>query len=185
VVALAALLGASLAAGVAGTGPAVAALGHGVVADPTTAGALSAGQMRAALWLYRHTPADAVIATNVHCQPEPTRPHCDARAFWVTGLGGRRALIEGWGYTDAAVAANGRDGLGFTRQPAPDLARFELNERVFTAPSAADLETLQRRYRVGWLFADRAAGPVSPRLDQLATPRYSDATVTIYQLNGQ
>ena len=79
--------------------------------QPPTERLITAEEMRAALWLDAHAGRDDLVATNVHCQPIARRKPCDARAFWVAGLGGRRTLIESWGYSDEAVAANGRNGL--------------------------------------------------------------------------
>ncbi|MGW5558401.1 hypothetical protein ACWER9_14380 [Micromonospora sp. NPDC003944] len=178
----AALLGASVARGVDGAVRyAQAAPGlPAPVAQPST---VTAAEMRAALWLDEHAGDDDVVATNVHCRPVPTTAHCDARAYWVTGLGGHRTVVESWGYTDAALAAHGRWGLGYVRQDPPDPARFALNERVFRAPTAADLDRLRTDYRVRWLFADTRAGEVSPALAGLAQVRLVSGSVTVYELS--
>ncbi|GAB1644785.1 hypothetical protein [Krasilnikovia sp. MM14-A1259] len=139
-------------------------------------------EMRAAQWLDAHAGPDDVVATNVHCQPVRNRHVCDARAFWVAALGGRRVLVESWGYSDAAVAANGVGGRKYMFQPPPDPGLYARNERAFTDPTAADLAELRRVHRVRWLFADRRAGPVAPRLSELATIRRTDGPVTIYEL---
>ncbi|WP_205809377.1 hypothetical protein [Micromonospora sp. HNM0581] len=139
-------------------------------------------EMHAALWLNQHTDPDDVVATNVHCRPVRTTPHCDARAYWVTGLGGRRTVVESWGYADATLAAHGRGGLRYPQQPAPDPTLFALNERIFTAPNPADLARLRDAYGVRWLLADPNAGPVSPDLARLAAVRYTAGPVTIHEL---
>ncbi|MEU8296021.1 hypothetical protein AB0C04_01855 [Micromonospora sp. NPDC048909] len=148
----------------------------------TRALVVTADEMRAALWLDGHAGADDVVATNVHCRPVRTTGHCDARAFWVTGLGGRRAVVESWGYTDAALAAHGRDGLGYARQAPPDGEQFALNERIFATPTPVDLERLRREYGVRWLVADTRAGAVSPELAALAVVRHRSGPVTVYEL---
>ncbi|MGA8116303.1 MAG: hypothetical protein WCA46_21810, partial [Actinocatenispora sp.] len=163
---VAVVLGAALAANLPPTVDTLvlrAVKGRAVVGGTPGARSVRATEMRAARWLDAHAGPDDVVATNVHCQPVPTVPYCDSRAFWVTGLGGRRTVLEGWGYTDGAVGAQGRHGYGYPRQPAADTRRFALNERVFTDPTAADVRELQHRYATRWLFADRRAGPVSPR----------------------
>ena len=63
---------------------------------------LSPGAGAAMAWVDQHTPNDAVVATNRHCVKGPQRPRCLSIAFWVSGLGGRRTVLEGWGYTSAA-----------------------------------------------------------------------------------
>jgi hypothetical protein len=140
-------------------------------------------EMRAAMWLNKHSGRDDLIATNVHCQPITSLVTCDARAFWVVGLSGRRALIESWGYTDQAVAANDVHGLRYFFQPPPYEDRYALNQRAFTEGDPADVARLRDGYHVKWLFADsRALGGVSPNLARVATVRYTDGPVTIYRL---
>ncbi|MEV4711261.1 hypothetical protein [Micromonospora sp. NPDC049374] len=176
-----ALLGASLATGVdipvrhllAGEDP-LGAINQQLV--------VTEAEMRAALWLNEHTDPDDLVATNVHCRPVRSTPHCDARAYWVTGLGGRRALVESWAYADATLAAHGRDGYRYPRQSAPDPALFGLNERIFTAPTPADLARLREAHGVRWLLADTNAGPVSTDLARLAPVRYTTGPVTIHEL---
>ncbi len=184
-VAVTAVLGAGCAAAWFGTGPAVVrAVDGGVRAQPASGPATTVAEIRAAQWLDKHAAADDVVATNVHCRPIVTIPHCDARAFWVTAFGGRRTVIEGWAYTDAAVAADGRDGRGFVRQLAPDGTRYALNERVFVDPSLKAVTMLRTLYGARWLFADRRAGSVSPRLSDYAVVRYEDGPVTIYEFTS-
>ncbi|GAA2596459.1 hypothetical protein GCM10010435_89580 [Winogradskya consettensis] len=143
---------------------------------------LTRAEMRAALWLDENAGNDAVVATNVHCQPIGRAKPCDARAFWVAGLGGRRTLVESWGYSDATVAANGVNGIKYPLQPAPDPALFALNERVFTVADVADVRALREAYGVKWLFADSRAGTVSPQLAMQAKVAYTAGSVTIYEL---
>jgi hypothetical protein len=177
---VAAALGGSIASGVSVWASAIWK-GESAV-PPMPARAITTAEMRAALWLNAHAGNDDVVATNVHCVPIGRPKPCDARAFWVAGLGGRRTVIESWGYSDATVAANGRNGLKYPLQPAPDPARFALNERVFTNGDPADLAQLRREFRVRWLFADSRAGRVSPHLASLATVRLISGPVTIYEV---
>ncbi|GIE98375.1 hypothetical protein [Paractinoplanes rishiriensis] len=137
----------------------------------------------AALWLDRNAGRDDLVATNVHCMHLTWRSMCDARAFWVAGLSGQRMLVESWGYTDQAVAADGVNGKRYPQQPAPYPDRFALNQRVFAEGSAADVAELRDRYGVRWLFADsRAAGGVAPGLSRVATLRLTSGPVTVYEL---
>lgn len=143
---------------------------------------VTAAEMRAAIWLDDNAGEDDIVATNVHCQPLSGYKVCDARAFWVAGLGGHRTLVESWGYSDEAVAANGVDGRTYMQQPAPDQQEFQLNERVFSTGAAADVTALRDTYGVRWLFADTRAGAVSPELAKQATVRYTAGSVTVYEL---
>ncbi len=124
-------------------------------------------------WLEQHTPNDAVVATNRHCVSGPERPRCTSVAFWVSGLGGRRTVLEGWGYTSAA---------GFSTAPAPYPERLAVNDAVFTDPGKKTIERLRRDYGAGWLVADSSAGPVSAELARFADPKFSSGEVTVYEL---
>jgi hypothetical protein len=181
-----ALLGASLTAAWLTLWPGIQqAVQDGFSSPPTSdAESVTAEEMRAAMWLDAHAPDADVVATNVHCLPIATREHCNSRAFWVAGLGGRRTVIESWGYLDEVVAAHGVDGYSYSRQPPPDQERFALNERVFSSPTAADITKLRERYGARWLFADSRAGPVSPRLASFGVISYVDGPVTVYRLSA-
>jgi hypothetical protein len=179
---LAAVLGGSLAANLEVTARAIHAH-HGPV--PLRA-EVTAPEMRAARWLDQNAGADDVVATNVHCMPmnvKDSKNKCDARAFWVAGLGGRRSYIESWAYSDQAVGANGVNGLKYMYQPAPYPDRYSLNQRVFATGDAASVAEL-RAQGVKWLFADTRAGQVAPALAQVAHVSYTAGPVTIYQLNA-
>ncbi|MFC7529575.1 hypothetical protein [Actinoplanes sp. GCM10030250] len=156
------------------------------IADPAEprarpAMAVRGVEMRAALWLDEHAGRDDVVATNVHCMPMKATL-CNARAFWVAALGGRRTLVESWGYSDKTVAANGENDLRYVYQPAPDPAIFELNQRVFAEGDPVDVARLREDYGVRWLFADTRAGEISPRLASIAAIRLQRGPVTIYEL---
>jgi hypothetical protein len=124
-------------------------------------------------WVNAHIPNDAVVATNRHCVYGRERRDCSSVAFWVSGLGGRRTVLEGWGYTSAAKALT---------DPTPFPERLAVNDAVFTRPSAATIYRLRREYGASWLVADRSAGPVSSKLAQFAVPKFSRGAVTVYEL---
>jgi hypothetical protein len=134
---------------------------------------LSPGAGAALAWVDQHTPGDAVFATNRHCVQGPERPGCLSLAFWVSGLGGRRTVMEGWGYTSEA---------GKMSAPSPFPERLAVNDAVFTAPSVKSIDRLREAYGVSWLVADSSAGPVSPALARFAVPRFISGEVTVYQL---
>jgi hypothetical protein len=176
----AAILGAALAAAVDGR---IEANFRPNPTPPLPIMEVSAGEMRAALWLGRHSGRDDVIATNVHCQPVTSWNDCDSRAFWVVGLSGRRAVVESWGYSDEAVSADGRNGLRYMLQPPPDPDLYALNQRVFHFGDGVDIERLHRVYHVRWLFDDaRVRGGLSPDLDRICRLRYRSGPVSIYEL---
>ncbi|GAA1255147.1 hypothetical protein [Oryzihumus leptocrescens] len=132
------------------------------------AGQVTRDQTRAALWISHHVPQGDVMATNDHCVGAHG-PFCAAKAWWVSGLGQRRTLVDGWAYVGALGA------------PFPDQRLLALNDRTFTHPSSALLAALRDK-GVGWLVASTAAGPVSPRLAELATQVYAGGVVSIYHL---
>lgn len=125
--------------------------------------------------LNTNTPEDAVVATNRHCASGVQRDRCPSLAFYVSGLGGRQTVLEGWGYTSPV------GGLQVaTRWP----ERLADNDALFTDPTAAGFAKLERQFGLGWLVADTSAGPVSPRITQYATPRFHAGTVTVYEIDG-
>ena len=94
-------------------------------------------------------------------------------AFWVSGLGGRRTVLEGWAYTSAAKSPSA---------PTPFPQRLAANDVVFTNPDAQDINQLRQRYGASWLVADRSVGPVSPQLARFAIPRFTSGEITVYEL---
>ncbi|WP_127500012.1 hypothetical protein [Actinoplanes solisilvae] len=181
---LAAVLGAGLAGGgerhVTAVDAALAAR-PAPLADPSKL--VLTGELVAAKWLDDNAGRDDVVATNVHCVQIDWNSICDSRAFWVAAVGGRRTVLESWGYTDEAVSQDGVNGERYSLQPPADTLRYVLNQRVFTDGQADDVAELRRLYGVKWLFADgRAAGGVSPRLADLAVARFASGPVTVYEL---
>ena len=138
-------------------------------------------EMRAALWLHDNSDPDDVVATNVHCVPIKRYKPCDARAFWVAGLSGRRVLIESWGYSDKTVAANGVNGVRYVQQPSPKPGLYALNQKAIAFGDPADVTRLRDQYNVKYIFGDTRAGLVSPRLAESAQLVHTDGTVSIYK----
>ena len=134
---------------------------------------LRPGAGAAMSWVDQHIPNDAVVATNRHCGSGPERPRCASVAFWVSGLGGRRTVIEGWGYTSGSTSWSA---------PAPFPERLAVNDAVFTDPSPKTIDRLRHDYGASWLVADTSAGHVSPELARFAAPKFSSGEVTVYEL---
>jgi hypothetical protein len=124
-------------------------------------------------WVDAHIPNDAVVATNRHCASGRERRDCPAVAFWVSGLGGRSTVLEGWGYLG---------GVPSISDPTPVPGRLAVNDAVFSHPSASTIGRLRREYGATWLVADRSAGPVSSKLGRFAVPRFAKGAVTVYEL---
>ncbi|MEU4608825.1 hypothetical protein AB0F43_38050 [Kribbella sp. NPDC023972] len=139
----------------------------------------------AALWLRKHSAPTDVVAANTWCRPAGKQtPGCDARGYIVSGIAGRRTLIEGWAYTNQAMAEQGVGGRRYTEQPSPWPERVALTNQALAAPTPDLLRRLREEYHVRWLYADARDGTVSPALDRLAMLRHSVGKVRIYYLGG-
>lgn len=121
----------------------------------------------AGLWVSANVPNTDLMATNAACH---TTVKCNVRDWWLSGIGGRRVLIEGWGYTP--------DGADGTLQHHRDL---DLNTRAFSHPDRASIAAL-REAGVRWMVLEHAKRFPQPDLSAWGTVRYQNAAVTIYQL---
>ena len=81
-----------------------------------------------------------------------------ARGFWVVGLSGRRAVLEGFAYTDEAYAAHGVDGRIFSQQLSPFVERSALNDAVFENGDVAAVEELRDRFGARWIVVVERSG---------------------------
>jgi hypothetical protein len=142
-------------------------------------------ELAAAQWLAKNSPPDDVVVSNTFCRPAGSQlAGCDARGYIVSGIAGRRTLLEGWAYTQRGLAANGVNGRKYIFQPSPWPERVELTNRVLTAPTPQLLAQLWSQYGVRWIYADLRDGPISPNLDNLAVLRHQESRVKIYELAG-
>ncbi|TDU91937.1 hypothetical protein EV138_5550 [Kribbella voronezhensis] len=137
----------------------------------------------AAIWLAHNSRPKDVVAGNAYCRPAGLQQSgCDARGYIISGIAGRRTLIDGWAYTSQAMANQGAGGLRYTKQPSPWPDRVAITEEALYAPNPQVLYRLRHQYGVRWLYADRRDGPVSARLDHLASLRHREDQVGIYEL---
>ncbi|TDO44872.1 hypothetical protein EV643_11417 [Kribbella sp. VKM Ac-2527] len=137
----------------------------------------------AALWLAKNSDPDDIVAANTYCRPAgPQRPGCDARGYIVSGIAGRRTLIEGWAYTQQAMARQGVGGKRYTQQPSPWPDRVAITNQALYEPTPLVLQRLRNQYGVRLLYGDLHDGPVSPELDRLAVRRHSVGMIRIYEL---
>lgn len=141
---------------------------HLVASPPPNPHLLS--QDLAAGWIEDHVPLYDVMATNDHCL-SGTGMRCNSREWWISGLGGRRVLLEGWAYLPGAAANKGYD----------DPALYALNQAAFTRPDARTLGAVTQR-GVRWLVADTQAGTVSPKLSSLTTKVFQSGTISVYKI---
>lgn len=140
---------------------------------------LPLGALQAARWLRDNSDPDDLVATNVHCRIAVRG--CDNRHFWISAYTERRVLIEGWGYTEEAMA---RSEL-YVRLPAevpywrPSL--LVANDAAFNRPTVRSVGRLHTEYGVRWLFVDPQA-PVSGNLWRYATLRFAMNKTAVYEL---
>jgi hypothetical protein len=144
---------------------------------------IPAGGIPAARWLRAHSRPDQVVATNTHCR-KVTHGTCDNRHFWIAGFTERRVLVESWGYTrpvyDEAWAGRG----AFFLLPYWDRRRLAENDGLFRNPSKSAADLLRDKYGVRWLLVDRRYDPPSPKLADVAAPRYTSGDTEVYELTG-
>ncbi|MEP7332335.1 MAG: hypothetical protein ABI692_09630 [Terracoccus sp.] len=169
---LAPLASVALIAALAGSAVVMTVAGRSAAPKAGAPNETARAQGEAALWVRAHVPLDAVTATNMHClSGAGLGPECDSRRWWLSGLSGRRVLLESWSYVPAAAH------VGYY-----DPALYALNQLAFAAPTP---EVLARMQALGasWLVAERLPGEiVSDRLDALATRRWSNGLVTVWQM---
>ena len=138
-------------------------------------GPLPRSRVEAARWVRNHSEPDDVLATNVHCLTV-TSATCNARSFWLSAYAERSVLVEGWRFAPRIVEVG--------TVPFWDSARLRLNDEAFTAPTVANLDELRRRYGVRWLIVDREVGRESGSLADLATLRFDNGRMGVYELRG-
>jgi hypothetical protein len=126
----------------------------------------------AGVWIADNVPEFDVLSTNIHCL-RFTSLRCDSKKWWISGLGGRRVLLEAWNYTPKSV------GKGYY-----DPALYALNQEAFVAPTRESVQRLKDR-GVSWMVADEQPGyPVpSDALSGFGTLRYENSTIRIYELD--
>ncbi|GAA0948219.1 hypothetical protein GCM10009554_45600 [Kribbella koreensis] len=142
---------------------------------------LTREEQSAMLWLSKHLEPNDVAVSNVFCMPVPYRPGCPNDAYWMSGLSGVQMWMGGWAYAPANLAATEHKHSFLLQQsPWPDRV---LDSRIAVEkPSEAHLAKLAGDVGVTLIIGDLRAGPVSPKLDQLAIPIYRNQDIRIYRL---
>lgn len=182
---VAGLLGTGLLSTVLYTTAQAPTLAQGVRFDGAGA-VVTRDEADAARWLADHSAPADVFAPNRVCtqsQPGPSLPQpCTAKAFAMAALSGRDAYVGGWAYADRNLDSAWQAMQWWSAQPFWDPDRLNAQMRAFTQPTAGALAVLRAR-GVRWLVADDRGVRVDiDTLDQLATRRYSSATVQVWQL---
>jgi hypothetical protein len=142
---------------------------------------LTKEEQSAMLWLRTHLEPNDVAVSNVFCMPAPYRPGCPNDAYWMSGLSGVQLWLGGWAYAPANLAATEhRRSFLLQQSPWPDRV---LDSRIAVEkPSEQRLAKLAGDVGITLIIGDLRAGPVSPKLDQLAIPVYSNQDIKIYRL---
>lgn len=134
------------------------------------------GALEAGRWLRDHSSPGDVVATDLHCRLRTPRK-CDSRHYWVSGFTERRVLVEGWAYAESTLSRVELFTMSYLKVPFADPARLAANDAVFAAPTAENVQSLARKYRVKWLFT----GP-NQELEKFATLRFRNTTSSVYEL---
>lgn len=152
---------------------------------PASALYVSTGELQSMVWLREHSsPGDRQV-TNLHCVPPPTAANCDARGFWVVGMSGVPAALEGWGYTEEVFERHGQGGLNAVNQPPPHSPAADRSRAFFATPSDQAARELSDLDSVDWVVVVNRAGAV-PELRQLTSLElaFDNGEVTIYRIKG-
>ncbi|MFI5714034.1 hypothetical protein [Kribbella sp. NPDC051620] len=142
---------------------------------------LTREEQSAMLWLSKHLEPNDVGVSNVFCMPVPYRPGCPNDAYWMSGLSGVQMWMGGWAYAPANLAAT-QHKHSFLLQQSPWPDRVLDSRIAVEKPSEAHLAKLAGDVGVTLIIGDLRAGPVSPKLDQLAIPIYRNQDIRIYRL---
>jgi hypothetical protein len=173
-------IAAGLPAQLANVGSGMKAMVNRPVQDETVRTYLTRDEQEAMLWLHRHKKKDDVAVTNVFCLPVRYRPGCPDDAYWVSGLSGVQLYLGGWAYTPANLGADYETSFLLRPSPWPDRLKDSL--RAVQKPTPQLLTRLRNQAGVDWIVADLRAGPVSPALEKLAVPAFSNRDMRIYRL---
>lgn len=151
--------------------------------DPTTSiDYLSSEEAEALYWLAANSDPDDVIAANAWCRPLSasfTDPPCSNTGFWVTGLTGRRAVLDGYAYTTDALEAHMTNGLTFRNVPLFD-ERVDAVTALISEASPQALADLRRDYDLRWIVAMKRSGMTPVDLDELAELVFDNDGASIY-----
>lgn len=132
--------------------------------------ALARDEQAAGLWIDAHVPQRALMATNKHCSARQYLV-CSSRQWWISGLGGRRVLVEGWSYTPKSA----------NDDPFFDAPLLQANQRAFTVGDAPAVDALKKR-GVSYLVAVKGATPIAAELSRTALKVYGNENVNIYRV---
>lgn len=131
--------------------------------------ARSLAEGEAALWIQDNVGLYDLMATNSACTNEAES--CNTKRWWISGLGGRRVFVEGWGYTP-----DGADGR-VDSSNSPDV-----NFAAFARPSDETIGAIMDR-GVEWMVVESLGEQFpEPDLSRWGDLAYKNDLVEIYRL---
>ena len=131
----------------------------------------SRAEAAAGEWISQHTDRFALFATNDHCVVQESDV-CMSRQWWISGLGGRRVMVEGWSYIPGSTG----------RRPFADEEILRRNQAAFSAAAPADLAWMKAQ-GVQYMVAVQGGGDtVSPHLFDETTTVFRDGPIRIVRL---
>lgn len=139
-------------------------------AEPPRVNALVLAEQRVGSWIDTHLPQNAVLATNQHCLGKEADV-CASRQWWVSGIGGRSVLVEGWSYTPQSA----------NREPFVNLPLLRINQAAYTEGTPGALAALAR-HDVSYLVAVRGTSPIAPAFWRNTHTLYVDGPVAVVAL---
>lgn len=132
---------------------------------------LSRAEARAGQWISENTDEFALFATNDHCAGPETLV-CNSDQWWISGLGGRRVLVEGWSYVPQSA----------NRNPFFDQQLLHRNQAAFSPATPADLAWMKAQGVQYLVAVEEGGGPVSARLFDETTTVFQDGPIRIVRL---
>lgn len=146
---------------------------------------LSAEESEALRWVADNSDPEDVIASNAWCLPltaPPRDPPCRNGGFWVTGLTGRRAVIDGYSYTTNALKAHRTDNLHYNRVPLFD-ERVNAVTALISDASSTALAELRRDYDLTWVVVIKRSGLVAADLSGIGELMFDNDGASIYRVD--
>ncbi|WP_433827971.1 hypothetical protein ACQP2E_00795 [Actinoplanes sp. CA-015351] len=134
-------------------------------------------RVEAARWVRANSDPNDIIATNVHCSHDVPLAKCrDARSFWLSAYSERSVLVEGWTFAPRLA------GVPDARWKFWDSKKLAFNDDAIYKPSAKALNRMRDRYHVRYLVVDRRLRAEGTKLSQLATLRFDNGRMAVYEL---
>jgi hypothetical protein len=140
--------------------------------DSPRAEGLTPGEKSALAWVKKHAPTGAVLAVN---NQSSSRDALSPDYYYYSAFSEHRVFLEGW--LDTIPASAEKNPLS---NPFP--LRLRLNSAVFARGDRSALATMERRFGVRYLLADRVHGAVSANLGKLGQVVFKNPQAVLYRV---